>query len=186
MKPLSKKILVVCLALMMTVVMAVPTFALVVSPNKRIYAWNGQTIGGSKAALTSMGYNSRLRVQTGDVGNRQLWTIETSSAGGYTVRNGDGYYLNINRTAYPATGRYVYYYATSYVYENATNGRDQRVLLPTLFGKNAYIQLAEPIMGISNTVSGYWYLLTDKTSPSTTSDVIWYGDSSMSKAQWSN
>src|SRR5699024_1955966 len=73
MKTLSKKILTSCLALMMAVIMALPTFALTVGSTRKIYGWNGQTVNGSKAALTSMGYNSRVQVQTGNTGNQQ-WT----------------------------------------------------------------------------------------------------------------
>lgn len=187
MKRLHKRILTVCLALMMSVVMAVPAFALVTNTYALIYAWNGQAINGRKAALTSNGYNSRVQVQTSNAGNRQNWIITTAPNGNYYVKNlADGYYLNIYRVAYPATSNLVYYYATSYAYENATNGRDQRVTLPTYAGSATCIQLADPIMGTSGSVSGKWYLLTDRTSPSDSSDVIWYGDNSMSKAHWSN
>lgn len=185
MKTSSKKILTSCLALMMAVIMALPTFALTVGSTRKIYGWNGQTVNGSKAALTSMGYNSRVQVRTGDAGNQQ-WTIKTSRFGDYVIQNNDGYYLNIYRVAYPAVGNFVYYYATSYVYEDNLNGYDQRVKLPTVYGKTGYIQLAQPQVSSSGSVSKNWYLMADKSSASTLSDVIWYGDHSMSKAQWVN
>lgn len=187
MKPLHKKILTSCLALMIAVVMALPTFALVTGSSRKIYGWNGQVINGTKAALTSTGLDSHVKVQTSDAENLQKWTIVTSDDGDYVIRNsGNGYYLNIYRVAYPAVGNFVYYYATSYVYEDKTFGYDQRIKLATVHGKTGYIQLAEPQVSSGGSVSQNWYLLTDKSSPSTISDVIWYGDPSTSKAQWVN
>lgn len=182
MKTLNKKILTACLALMMAVAMAVPTFALSIQSTRKIYGWNGAAINGSRAALTSTGLDSPIRLQTGDAGNQQLWTIKTSDGGGYTIQCENGYYLNIYRIAYPAVGNFVYYYATSYIYESKFNGADQRVLLPS----GGYIQLAEPQVPSEGSVSRSWYLLADKTNPSTLSDVIWYGDNTTNKARWVN
>lgn len=182
MKNLSKKILTACLALAMAVAMAVPTFALSVGSTRKIYGWNGESVNGVRVALTSTGYNSRVQLQTADAGNQQQWTIETSDDGGYTIQCQNGYYLNIYRVAYPAVGNFVYYYATSYIYESKFNGVDQRVLLPS----GGYIKLAEPQVPSEGSVSKSWYLLADKTNPSTLSDVIWYGDNTTNKARWVN
>lgn len=175
---LSKTIFAACLTMLMAVAMALPTFALAPNTTGKLYGWNGQTVNGSKAALTSMGYNARAQVRTG-AGNQQ-WTIKAHKLGGYVIQNNDGYYLNMYRVAYPAVGQFVYYYATSYVLEDSLNAYDQRVVLPS----NNTIQLAVPQVSSAGSVSKNWYLLTDKSSPSASSDVIWYGDYSTSKAKW--
>lgn len=177
---LSKTILAVCLTMLMAVAMALPTFALAPDTTGKLYAWNGRTVNGSKAALTSMEYNARAQVRTG-AGNQQ-WTIKSCRSGDYVIQNNDGYYLNIYRVAYPSVGTFVYYYATSYVLEDSIHAFDQRVKVSA----DNTIKLAEPQVSTSKdkTVSCNWFLLTDKSSPSTSSDVIWYGDYSTDKAKW--
>ena len=182
MKTLNKKILTVCLALMMTVVMAVPAFAAEakqlnttqsnILTNYPLFlgGWNGGRDGnGDMHVLTGTGSNNITR--TAIMSDRGSWAFLVSphNSNDYYIRNLDtSEVVNIYRVLQNGT----YYYCRGYWYDSTTQGRDQRVVL-----EGTRIRLSAPL------VSGSWYLQADRSSVSD-SDVIFYTDGNRIQAQW--
>lgn len=112
MKTLSKKILTVCLALMMAVVMAVPAFARA----------EGQYSASSRYYRFHVGDYATFLNLTGNVGAtlnmRRLSLYRTNAPGAdqnfrrVYVRNGitSGYYYGVNRSEYTGSGGSAYWY----------------------------------------------------------------------------
>lgn len=171
----KKKLLSVILCAALVFALAVPAFAAVTpSDARRIYAWGGRYADGSAAALNGNGLNNTVTVRNNANGGGNYWCVTPDSRGGYTIKdNGNGYYINIRRVLQPNG----YYLCTEYYLESATEGRDQRVGIIHSNG-TSMIYLFNPL------VSGSWYLMTDRTNPAPTSDVIWYQYQSASKARW--
>lgn len=182
MKTLSKKILTVCLALMMAVVMAVPAFAaeakqlntaqnnIVTNYPFFLGGWNGAYHSdGYMRVLTGTGTNNITR--TALMSDRGTWAFLVSphSSSDYYIRNlSTSEVVNIYRVLQNGT----YYYCRGYWYDSSTQGRDQRVVLD-----GTRIRLSAPL------VSGSWYLQADRSSVSD-SDVIFYTDGNRIQAQW--
>lgn len=127
----------------------------------RILAWNG----ANNACLVSRGTNATLQaVQNSGT----LWRYENAPHGDKRLVAGNNC-VNIYRILVGGA----YYNATSYPYDNGTAGIDQRIVR-----EGSTIRLASPKMG------GTWYLVTDKSAPSSSSDVIWYTNPAGTRSLW--
>lgn len=76
----------------------------------------------------------------------------------------------------------IYYKCTEYGYESGSLGKDQRVrFINGTYGVNpiTWILLSPPQVG-----GGPWFMVTDKSAPSASSDVIWYTSSAGTKSMW--
>ena len=108
------------------------------------------------------------------------WIIERApnSKPGYVFRANNGYYLNYTRTV--TNGNYNH--ATMFSYEYNRNGADQRVAFTGVGTSGSYyIRLVEkPVQLHNNDV----YLMCDKSSPSSTTVVLWYTYTSANRAIW--
>lgn len=170
MKSIKKKLIALFTIGALSLVTATSAFAISVSSTPGyILGWNGQ----STAPLRGHGVSQPLRVgtDTSSSSAAYLWTVELAPHGNYMISAGNaGYCVNIYRVLQYGS----YYLATGYPYENATSGRDQRVVLP---GSN-WVRLASPL------VNGNWYLTADTSNPSTNSAVLWCSSTSGIRSQW--
>lgn len=133
-------------------------------------AWNGGTdSAGYKKTLQGHGLEVVMTVGNYSSSNSD-WLCVTAPHGNFYLQNSQSPYELVNVTRILQYG--TYYNCRGYSYESTTNGRDQR-----LVRTGSYIRLADPIMG------GTWYLQTDKSALSSTSDVIFYTGTGL-KAQW--
>ena len=175
MKRFGKKIAAVMLAMAMMMAMAVPAFAKNISTSTNntqyIVGWNNE----GNAFLTGMGNGATVQLST-NTSTQHGWVVSAAPDGNYVIRDvRNGLYINIHRILVGVA----YYMCTEYTYESAIQGRDQRVNILN-YSSTGYsnVQLAAPQMG------GTWYMVADRSSPSTSSDVIWYIYNYGAKAQF--
>lgn len=160
------------LVLVLTFCINTPIYADAMSTSAgpyEVYAWNKTAVNGNYKALQGHGNQVVMTVNTLDYSN-SVWTWGAGIHGNYILQNVTTPYelVNITRVLQYDT----YYNCRGYWYDSSTNGRDQR-----LVQIGSYIRLADPL------VSGTWYLQTDKSSPSSSSNVIFYTGTGL-KAQW--
>lgn len=132
--------------------------------------WNGAYAqDGNKRVLQGHSNQVVMTVGVYSVSNSD-WNCVAAPDGNFCLQNCTSPYelVNITRILQYNT----YYYCRGYWYDSTTNGRDQR-----LKQSGTYLYLADPI------VSGTWFLQTDYSSVSNTSDVIFYTGTG-TKAQW--
>lgn len=153
--------------LLVTSAVTVMAFPALNGASGKVYAWNGRSTGASgQAGLRAYRIDQPIKALGGGGSN---WSYKNAPHGDQLLTIGTSYCLNIYRVLQPNG----YYHATGYPYEDATSGRDQRIVRSA-----PYIRLAQPLVG------GTWFLVADKSNPSADSDVIWYTSSSGDKAKW--
>lgn len=168
---MKKKLLTVALCAVMAAAMAVPAFAAINTNanNQYIYAWKGS----GAASLTDHGSGNTVTVNRYGTGaTRHGWSVVTAPHGNYRITH-NGNDINIYRVSQGG-----YYLCTTYPYENATQGRDQRVDIITT-GSYSRVRLSQPLIG------GSWYMMPDRSAASSSSPVIWYTASTEMRAYWS-
>ncbi len=173
-KNVRKKLLslIVCAALVFA--MAVPAFATVTTGNsKRIYAWGGAFSGGTLVGLAGNGIDQIVTVRNSANGGGTTWKVTSDEFGRFLIQdNVSKGYLNVYRVPRPNG----YYDCTLRPAEDAY--RDEYVVVESAGGANSKIRLYSPQMG------GTWYLVTDRSAPSSSSNVIWYSDGNATRALW--
>ena len=155
---MKKKLISLTIGMILTVILSVPAFAYIKpgDMNRYIYAWKGTGM----AALTDCGVGNIITVNT-SVSTRHSWAVVAAP------------HVNIYRVLQNG----IYYLCTAYPYENATQGRDQRI---EILGGDSFsqVRLAQPLIG------GDWYMMPDRSAASSLSDVIWYTASTEMRAFW--
>ena len=166
---MKKKLISLTIGMILTVILSVPAFAYIKpgDMNRYIYAWKGTGM----AALTDCGVGNIITVNT-SVSTRHSWAVVAAPHGNYRITH-NGNDVNIYRVLQNG----IYYLCTAYPYENATQGRDQRI---EILGGDSFsqVRLAQPLIG------GEWYMMPDRSAASSLSDVIWYTASTEMRAFW--
>ena len=165
---MKKKLLVLVLCIILVVAMAIPAFAAVGVGTQKIYGWGGTN------SIPLFCSGSGQTIQLLNTSTTQ-WTVIGVGNGRYRITDASkNLDVNIYRVLQPNN----YYYCTAYTYDSATHGVDQLVRITQIGSGRSMIQLSDPVMG------GSWYMMADRSAPSSQSDVIWYQDSSGTRAQW--
>lgn len=174
---IKKKLITLAMTCVLAMGMAITAFAAPINTDgvfaDYIFGWGGNGV----AMLKGHGVNRTMTVGTNnDTPDDHVW-LPVLRNNGYVIYSGttNSYCVNIRRVLINNT----YYYCTGYYYEDATNGRDQRVRILN-HGSYSTVRLADPL------ISGTWYMVADYSQPVQSSNVIWYTSASGSKAQWSS
>lgn len=170
----KKKLLSVILCAALVFALAVPAFAAPIKTDtansQYIYAWKGS----GAAALTYRGVSANITVNTPATGiARNTWSVTPAPHGQYRITY-NGYDVNIYRVLQYGT----YYLCTAYPYEQASEGRDQRVDILTT-GSYSRVRLVQRLDGKT------WYMMPDKSAASSDSPVIWYTAAVQDRTYWS-
>lgn len=170
----KKKLLSVILCAALVFALAVPAFA-AISPSsaRRIYAWGGAYTGGSLVGLAGNGIDQIVTVRNSANGGGNTWTVTRDELGRFLIQdNISNGYINVYRVLQPNG----YYNCTLRPAEDAY--RDEYVRVEAVGETASKIRLYAPQMG------GTWYMVTDRSAPSPTSDVIWYTNGGTQRALW--